>query len=240
MIWLFPAQETLLWPDTGHASGSRTILGRRPLGFADLATARDVLLSRVMENTQAPVLSFTDESKPLVYEVLVDFHADVKKLLTRAKISAAEIAQVQRRTKRAVLALGQACGGYRSDHHRHLADSALISCLSLLHLLRAEGRLAAPAYDEAYRQIQRIRVGLEVLASTPNADWPTAIVPPFPSPPSVEGDAPPESASPGTEMSAASPTEERGTELDRPAANDDGDAGKDDAAASPRGRPEAA
>jgi hypothetical protein len=203
-----------------------------------------VLLPRVMENTHAPVLSFTDKSVPAVYKVLVDFHADVKKLLTRAQISAAEIAQVQRRTKRAVLALGQACGGHRSDHHRRLADSALVSCLGLFHLLRSEGHLAAPAYDEGYRQIQRIRVGLEVLASTPNADWPTAILPAFPPPPSVEGDAPPEPASTellaGTEKPAASPTQERATDLDQPAANDDGPAGKDDAAASPRGRPEAA
>jgi len=193
-----------------------------------------------MENTQAPVLSFTDESAPIVYRVLVDFHADVKKLLARAKISAAEIAQVQRRTKRAVLSLGQACGGYRSDHHRHLADSALISCLGLFHLLRAEGRLAAPAYDEAYRQIQRIRVGLEVLASTPIADWPTAILPAFPPPASGEGDAPPNSVSTPTEMSGASPTGEHATDLDQSAANDDGPASKDDAAGSPRGRPEAA
>lgn len=203
-----------------------------------------MLLSRVMENTQAPVLPFTDDSVPAVYKALVDFHVDVNKLLKRARIPTSEITQVQRRTKRAVIALGQACVGHRSDHHRCLADYALIACLGLLHVLRAEGRLAAPAYDEAYRQIQRIRVGLQVLASTPNADWPTASLPAFPPPPSGEGDAPPEPTSTGlfgrTENRAASLAQERATDLDQSAANDDAPADKDDDAASPRGRPEAA
>jgi hypothetical protein len=192
-----------------------------------------------MENTQAPVLPFTDDTVPAVYKALVDFHVDVAKHLKRAQISASEIARVQRRTKRAVLALGQACAGHRRAHHLDLSDAALVACLGLLHLLRAEDLLAAPAYDEASRQIQRIRAGLQVLSSTPSADWPTAALPP-----PHAGAGPADSVSTGlfarTEMRAASPRQELPTDPDRSAANDDGPGGTDEVATSARGRPEAA
>jgi hypothetical protein len=130
-----------------------------------------------MRKDQITPIRFSDESRPAVYAALLELHVLGIRLLTAAHLAAPDVSHFRRGTRRALLALGQACAGYRRKHYLRLSDAGIVSSFELLHILRGEGSLDARIYDELVRRIQQIRSALDVLDCTPDEAWSSAELP---------------------------------------------------------------
>jgi hypothetical protein len=130
-----------------------------------------------MRKDQLAPIRFTDESRPIVYVALLELHLLGVRLLEAARRPASDVSHFRRGTRRALLALGQACAGYRRKHYLALSDAGVVSSLELLHILRAEGHLDARIYDELVRRVQQIRSALDVLECTADDAWSSAELP---------------------------------------------------------------
>jgi hypothetical protein len=131
-----------------------------------------------MSNDLPKTLHNTDASLPAVYHALLAFNRAAARMLKEAKLPGEDVSFVRRRTRKAILSLGEAIIGHRRSYHLKLADAAISSCVDLFRLFRSEDSIDGRTYESAYHLIQQIRKGLAVLSRLPHDQWSTATLPP--------------------------------------------------------------
>jgi hypothetical protein len=112
-----------------------------------------------------------------VHNALVRFHTLVKGWLGEVQLLNSEVAKVRRATARAMGAVEVASGGFRRAHNLKIAQSAMLTARSGFRLFELEGAISPEVFDEAWRRIDQIWIGLERLLAVGATSWSTVELP---------------------------------------------------------------
>lgn len=101
-----------------------------------------------------------------------------------------EVAKARRATARAMGAVEVASGGFRRAYNLKIAQSAMLTARGCFRLFQLEGMISPEVFDEAWRRIDQIWIGLQRLLDVGTASWTTVELPPLEAAPEMVEDAP--------------------------------------------------
>lgn len=125
-----------------------------------------------------------------VHTALVRFHTLVKGWLDDVELFTSEVAKARRATARAMGAVEVASGGFRRAYNLKIAQSAMLTARGCFRLFQLEGMISPEVFDEAWRRIDQIWIGLQRLLDVGTASWTTVELPPLEHAPEKVEDAP--------------------------------------------------